>query len=90
MASKKILSGTRPWNPTLGEERREWGSGQFLFTSPVSQNVPDEMSKEKQQQQPSDATNPEEKMLGQLGGIDLFLVHECRILPDIALRTTGE
>src|SRR5882762_5968606 len=46
------------------------------ITSSVSQNVPDEMSKEKQQQQTSDATNPEEKMLGQLGGIDLFIVHE--------------
>jgi hypothetical protein len=42
----------------------------------ASQNVPDEMSKEKREQQTSDATNPEEKMFGQLWGIDLFLVHE--------------
>jgi hypothetical protein len=34
------------------------------------------MSKEKHQQQTSDATNPEEEMLGQLWGIDLFLVHD--------------
>jgi hypothetical protein len=56
------------------------GSGQFLAHLPASQNVPDEMSKEKHQQQTSDATNPEEEMLGQLWGIDLFLVHERRIL----------
>jgi hypothetical protein len=48
----------------------------FGGCSRASQNVPDEMSKEKHQQQSSDATNPEEKMLGQLWGIDLFLVHE--------------
>ena len=51
-------------------------SGQFLAHPPASQDVPDEMSKEKQQQQTSDATNPEEKMLGQFWGIDLFLVHD--------------
>jgi hypothetical protein len=44
--------------------------------SPASQNVPDEMSKQKRQQKTSDATNPEEKMLGQFWGIDLFLVHD--------------
>jgi hypothetical protein len=43
---------------------------------PASQNVPDEMSKQKRQQKTSDATNPEEKMLGQFWGIDLFLVHD--------------
>jgi hypothetical protein len=48
----------------------------FGGCSPASQNVPDEMGKEKRQQQTSDTTNPEEKMLGQLWGIDLFLVHE--------------
>lgn len=52
------------------------GSGQFLARLPASQNVPDEMSKQKRQQQTSDATNPEEKMLGQFWGIDLFLVHD--------------
>jgi hypothetical protein len=35
----------------------------------------DEMSEENCQQQASDAANPEEKMLGQLWGIDLLLVH---------------
>ena len=44
--------------------------------APASQNVPDEMSKEKHKQQTSDATNPEEEMLGQFIGIDLFLVHD--------------
>jgi hypothetical protein len=34
------------------------------------------MSKENHQQQDSNATNPEEKMLGQLWGIDLLLVHD--------------
>jgi hypothetical protein len=34
------------------------------------------MSKENRQQQTSDATNPEEKMLGQLWGINLLLVHD--------------
>jgi hypothetical protein len=43
---------------------------------PASKNVVDEMSKENHQQQTSDATNPEEKMLGQLWRIDLFLVHD--------------
>jgi hypothetical protein len=41
----------------------------------ASKNVVDEMSKENNQQQTSDATNPEEKMLGQLWGIDFLLVH---------------
>jgi hypothetical protein len=40
------------------------------------QDVVDVVSEEKRQQQTSDATNPEEKMLGQFWGIDLFLVHE--------------
>jgi len=43
---------------------------------PASQNVIDVMSKENRQQQTSDATNPEEKMLGQLWGINLLLVHD--------------
>jgi hypothetical protein len=34
------------------------------------------MGKENCQQQKSEATNPEKKMLGQLWGIDLLLVHE--------------
>jgi hypothetical protein len=34
------------------------------------------MSKENRQQQNSDATSPEEKMLGQLWGIDLLLIHD--------------
>jgi hypothetical protein len=38
------------------------------------------MGKENRQQQNSDATSPEEKMLGQLWGIDLFLVHNRSIL----------
>jgi hypothetical protein len=42
---------------------------------PALQNLPDEMSKEKRQKT-SDVTNPEEEMLGQLWGIDLFLVHD--------------
>src|ERR1700686_1277413 len=58
---------SHPWRRTSGMGQRA-----ISITSSVSQNVPDEMSKEKQQQQTSDATNPEEKMLGQLGGIDLF------------------
>jgi hypothetical protein len=34
------------------------------------------MSEEKSQQQDSDATGPEEEMLGQFWGIDFFLIHE--------------
>jgi hypothetical protein len=41
----------------------------------ASKNVVDEMSEENYQQQTSDATKPEEKMLGQLWGVDFFLVH---------------
>jgi len=74
MASKKILSRIRGIPPLA----KNVGMGQraISITSSVSQNVPDEMSKEKHQEQTSDSTNPEEKMLGQLGGIDLFLVHD--------------
>jgi hypothetical protein len=57
-------------------ERQGSGSLQFLSHPPASQNVVDEMSKENRQQQTSEATNPEEKMLGQLWGIDLLLVHD--------------
>jgi hypothetical protein len=39
------------------------------------------MSQESEQQQTSDATNPDEKIYGQFWGIDLFLVHDSRILP---------
>jgi hypothetical protein len=34
------------------------------------------MRKQKRQQQSSNATYPEKKMLGQLWGIDFFLIHE--------------
>jgi hypothetical protein len=51
------------------------GRGQFLSHPPASKNVVDEMSEENHQQQTSEATNPKEKMLGQLWGIDLLLVH---------------
>jgi len=34
------------------------------------------MSEEIRQQQTTEATNPEKKVLGQLWGIDFFLVHE--------------
>jgi len=34
------------------------------------------MSEENHEQQTAEATNPEKKMLGQLWGIDLFLVHD--------------
>jgi hypothetical protein len=47
----------------------------FLSSSPASKNVINEMSEENRQQQASDAAHPEEKMLGQLWGIDLLLVH---------------
>jgi hypothetical protein len=45
-------------------------------SSEVSNNVIDEMRKQKRQQQSSDTANPEEKMLGQLWGIDFFLIHD--------------
>ena len=41
----------------------------------------DEVSKEDREQQNSNATDPEEKMLGQLWGIDFLFVHGGRILP---------
>jgi hypothetical protein len=52
------------------------GIPQFLSHPPGSQNVVDEVSKEVREQQTSDATNPEEEMLGQLWGIDFLLVHD--------------
>jgi hypothetical protein len=42
---------------------------------PASKNVVDEMSEEDHQQQAPEAANPEEKMLGQLWGVDFLLVH---------------
>jgi hypothetical protein len=48
----------------------------LLLSGPsASKNVIDEMSKENRQQQACDAANPEQKMLGQLWGIDFLLVH---------------
>jgi|HubBroStandDraft_1064217.scaffolds.fasta_scaffold391748_2 hypothetical protein len=38
----------------------------------------DEMGEEKGEQQASEATHPEQKMLGQLRGFDLFFVHESK------------
>jgi hypothetical protein len=55
----------------------------MLAHPPASQNVVDVMSEENHQQQTCDATNPEEKMLGQLWRIDLFLVHGGSILPNL-------
>jgi hypothetical protein len=41
------------------------------------------MRKQKRQQQSSNTTHPEKKVLGQLWGIDFFLIHERRILPRV-------
>jgi len=66
------LPACSPFRPR--RQRDRWGAG--LSHLPASQNVVDVMSKENRHQQNSDATSPEEKMLGQLWGIDLFLVHD--------------
>ncbi len=66
------LPACSPFRPR--RQRDRCGAG--FSRPPASQNVVDVMSKENRQQQNSDATNPEEKMLGQPWGIDLFLVHD--------------
>lgn len=38
-------------------------------------NLPHEMRQEKQEQQSSDSTHPDEKIRGQLRRVDLLLVH---------------
>jgi hypothetical protein len=45
------------------------------------------MGEEKRHQNTCDATNPKEKVLGQLWGIDLFLVHPVVLLSIIESRT---
>ncbi len=39
------------------------------------------MGKEKREQQDSDATNPEEKMLGKFWGIDFLFIHDGKNTP---------
>src|SRR5580658_6746373 len=52
------------------------GCGSRIFLS--SYNFPDEMSQENQEQQPSDATNPNDKIRRQLWGVDLLLIHTAQ------------
>jgi hypothetical protein len=44
------------------------------------ENLPNEVSQEKQEQQASDSSYPDEKVCGQLGGIDFFFIHEGTLL----------
>jgi hypothetical protein len=59
------------------------GATEFSVTKCLLEDVVDVMSEEKRHQNTCDATNPKEKVLGQLRGIDLFLVHLLSVLLSI-------
>jgi hypothetical protein len=64
--TKDLLAGVRSKRQTFRKSRLA--------------NLPHKMSQEKQKQQTSDSTHPDEKIRGQLRRVDLLLFHSASLL----------